>query len=414
MNRIMNSPLKRMTVRDTCNISKESSMNDHHRDELVGRRRFESQATSYKLIWSRIRPALVLILMILGVAAFISPEHPASAEMTANAVRVVVHVTDLGVLPGGDYSSARAINNLSQAVGLSTDIGHAYQTVIWDDGNIIMIDACCPVGLPRLTAINDLREAVGWENGGYATRNGIYWDSNGHASFLPALPGGENRVYAYDINNSGIIVGQSRDGSIVWHGVVWDRTTLIRDLGSNTSAMGINDLGDIVGQALVGNDYHAFLWRSGNVTDLGLGSALDINNNGLIVGWTSGQVPVIWRDGVMENLPALSGEPIGYGHIVTDLNNNGDVVGYAPSPVGTGFHYTAVLWRDGQAINLGFFPGGTSSIAYGINDSGQIVGEGSIVPDGPMHALLWTVETLSQTTYLPVMLNPLLDPLLNP
>jgi PKD repeat protein len=76
---------------------------------------------------------------------------------------------------------------------------------------------------------------------------------------------------------------------------------------------------------------------------------------------------------------------------VTGLNNNGDIVGYAPSPVGTGFRYTAVLWRGGKAINLGFFPGGTSSIAYDINDSGQIVGEGSVVPDGPMHALLWTV-----------------------
>ena len=404
MNRIMNSPLKHMTVRGACSISNESTKNDHHNEVLVGSQRFESRATSF-LIWSRIRLALVLILMFLGVAAFISPEHSANAEMTTNAVRVVVQVTDLGVLPGGDYSSARAINNLSQAVGLSTDVAHAYQTAIWSGGNITTIDACCAGGLPRLLAINESREAVGWENGGYAT-NGIYWDASGNASVLPALPGGENRVFAYDINNSGIIVGQSRDGTIVRHGVVWDRTTLIRDLGFNTGAMGINDLGDIVGQALVGADYHAFLWHGGNVTDLGLGSALDINNNGLIVGWTSGQVPVIWREGVMENLPALSGDPIGYGHIVTDLNINGDVVGYAPSPVGTGFHYTAVLWRGGQAINLGFFPGGTSSIAYGINDSGEVVGEGSIVPDGPMHALLWTVETLSQTTYLPVIRNP--------
>jgi probable HAF family extracellular repeat protein len=49
-----------------------------------------------------------------------------------------------------------------------------------------------------------------------------------------------------------------------------------------------------------------------------------------------------------------------------------------------------VLWRNGEAINLGTWPGGLNSKAYGINDAGQIVGEGD-VGDGRSHALLWTV-----------------------
>lgn len=51
-----------------------------------------------------------------------------------------------------------------------------------------------------------------------------------------------------------------------------------------------------------------------------------------------------------------------------------------------------MLWRKGKAINLGRAGSGTVSRAYGINDSGQIVGEGNVVAGGPMHALRWTVR----------------------
>jgi probable HAF family extracellular repeat protein len=352
----------------------------------------------------------VLLLMLVSMTACTQLASPQTAEVTA---RAAVQVTDLGTLSGGTYSSASAINNLGQVAGMSNDATlSGNKQVIWSAGSISQITACCGGGQATPRTINDSREVVGWENGGYAT-NGIYWDASGMAFVLPALPGGENRVFAYDINNSGTIVGQSRDASLDRHAVVWNRTTFVRDLGfmgaaspglaNFSGARGINDGGDIVGQAVVGSDYHAFMWRNGSFTDLGLGSAFDINNNGLIAGWTSGQVPVVWRNGVMENLPGLSGEAVGYGHIVTGLNNNGDVVGYAPSPVGIGFQYTAVLWRGGKAINLGFYPGGTNSIAYDINDSGQIVGEGSIVPNGPMHALIWTVGSAPVTNATPVV-----------
>src|SRR5450756_1662681 len=80
-----------------------------------------------------------------------------------------------------------------------------------------------------------------------------------------------------------------------------------------------------------------------------------------------------------------------------DLNNNGDVVGYGQSPSGVHMD-TPILWRGGTAIDLGRWPGGTESRAYGMNDNGQIVGEGNLVDGGPGHALMWTVSAPSTNT----------------
>lgn len=146
---------------------------------------------------------------------------------------------------------------------------------------------------------------------------------------------------------------------------------------------------------VAGGQPRGFLWRNGTFTSLvslagptGATSAVDINDSGLIAGTSNGGIAVVWRNGVIETLPALAGGTT-Y-NIVTDLNNGGDVVGYGQSPSGAHLD-TPILWRGGKAIDLGRFPGGTFSRTYGINDSGQIVGEGNLVDGGPVHTLLWTV-----------------------
>lgn len=80
-----------------------------------------------------------------------------------------------------------------------------------------------------------------------------------------------------------------------------------------------------------------------------------------------------------------------------DINNRGQVVGHAHTPEGT----RAVLWEDGQMLNLGTLPGGTYSEAYAINDRGQVVGWGTIDQstctafDGCWHAFLWEDGTMT-------------------
>jgi probable HAF family extracellular repeat protein len=335
--------------------------------------------------------------------------------VTATAAVTAAQVIDLGTLPGGTHSTARAINNLGQIVGTSDDATlTGDMQVIWCGGTFTPLSAGNTNTFPELhQAINDSREIVSWINSGrnpttgFLSSNGIYWNSSGVFSILPALPGGENGVLAYDINKSGLIVGESRDATgIDRHAVVWNRTTFLSDLGlmgagnvlmgNETSARGVNDLGDIVGRALIGINYQAFLWRNGSFTDLGPGEAVDINNSGLIAGNTNPEVLIawVWQDGVRADLPAIAGRPGNY--VASGLNNNGDVVGWGPQVLaGTLGVSTAVLWRGGQVIELGNFPGGDRSRALGINDLGQIVGEGNVVPGGPVHALLWTVGTIN-------------------
>ena len=69
------------------------------------------------------------------------------------------------------------------------------------------------------------------------------------------------------------------------------------------------------------------------------------------------------------------------------LNNRGQIVGSNSSVASGEVH--AILWEDGQIIDLGTLPGGTRSSAQAINDRGQIVG-GSITASGGFNAVLWT------------------------
>jgi probable HAF family extracellular repeat protein len=87
----------------------------------------------------------------------------------------------------------------------------------------------------------------------------------------------------------------------------------------------------------------------------------------------------------VEELPTLGGAwAEAYG-----INASGQVVGQAQ----TKGPYHAVLWQGGTARDLGTLPGGSSSAARSINQRGQIVGwaDGT---DGAPHAFLWTNGTI--------------------
>jgi probable HAF family extracellular repeat protein len=310
---------------------------------------------------------------------------------------------DLGVLNGGPYSSGRAINNKGQTIGNALDgVTLSYHQVLWNRTTISDWSSCCGSGLGVPKAINLSREAAGYNEGGFDTYP-VYWSSTGATIELPGLPGGNGRGAASDINNAGTVAGHTRapDG-LSRRAVLWQRGVLVRDLGfmgeaspgvtNHSMAYGINSAGVVVGASIVGTEFHAFRWHDGSFTDLGPGTALDVTDDGTtIFGNAPGLIPVLWRNGVRENLPALGGGTTAYGHTAMAMNNLGDVVGYAPARKAP-YLDTAVLWRGGKAIDLRRYPGGTVSRAFGVNDKGQIVGEGNLAPDGPMHALRWTVK----------------------
>ncbi len=65
---------------------------------------------------------------------------------------------------------------------------------------------------------------------------------------------------------------------------------------------------------------------------------------------------------------------LGLGNSVTGINSSGQIVGYSGGDGGAGTQ--AFLWSNGTVTNLGMPAGFESSVGYGINDSGDVVGWG--------------------------------------
>ncbi|HEU4388671.1 MAG TPA: hypothetical protein VFV34_12795, partial [Blastocatellia bacterium] len=350
-------------------------------------------------------------LALCGISPVAAPN-----SITYTVGKFQITLTDLGTLPGGTGSLALAINNPGEIAGLATDSTFALQRPIWDAttgaiiGNAENWD-------PASTAIpehrNDNREMVGTEviRSGTLTE-GVYWNPAGGAFGLPSLPGvdplfGRVHVTAHGINNLGQMVGGAHDGTSAnpMHAVLWqNKDTLAQDLGflgkgaqvDYSEAYGINDLTHVVGNGVVGSAVQGFLWRNGHMIQLGglngQAEAYAINNNGLIAG-LSNLHTVIWRYDITNSssIPVIQQLPIPTGFFSatpTAVSDSGDVVGYAGSP---NIDSHAILWRNGQAIDLGIWPGGHFSVAAGVNNSGQIVGTGTIAADNLDHALMWTV-----------------------
>lgn len=127
-----------------------------------------------------------------------------------------------------------------------------------------------------------------------------------------------------------------------------------------------------------------------------------LNNQGVAVGWASTSQPDPYdpfcfnpncfvshafevQKGVLTDLGTLPGgvssqaDWISANGLIAGLAENGDI-----DPMVPGFaEFRAVLWRDGQIVDLGTLPeGGFESVANAVNDRGQVVGFGvNTVPD---------------------------------
>lgn len=279
---------------------------------------------------------------VVGTWSTGQPHYSQYAFLYANGV-----ITDLGTISSGkgnsyDYAIAYAINNTNQIVGQGTTNSYNDYHAFLDTNNV-MVD------------LDDTGQA---------------WSS------------------ANAINNKGEIVGEFTTSLGLIHGFVYTNGGFL-DIGTlsggaYSSAKGVNDSGVVVGESsdFSGNTY-AFVYSNGVMASLGtLGGdyscAMAINNSGVIVGESSvsnGEVHAfVYRNRLMSDLGTFGGT----NSTAQAINSGGEITGYAltTNEDAHAFLFNGSTMRDLHSAFVA--PAGWTNVfltlAYGINDSGQIAG----------------------------------------
>lgn len=200
---------------------------------------------------------------------------------------------------------------------------------------------------------------------------------------------GGNNSQAYGINNLGTVVGWSTTIGGASRATVWNgrNSTVLDTLGGSYSyAYSINNSGVAVGVSWgTGNAYaSAAIWNGTTPTAFNMQQGFDINSSGVVAGFINGQASV-WNGNTSTNLGTLGGST----SIAWGINDSGVVAGYASTTGNAAIH--ATVWNGNIATDLGTL-GGSNSYAYRINNSGVVVGSSDITGNAATHATVWNSD----------------------
>jgi probable HAF family extracellular repeat protein len=328
------------------------------------------------------------VVTVLAVLATVATSATASAAVV---------VTDLGTIAGDTFSQATSVRDDGVAVGYSSLAGRGTRGVLWDASGVIT-----PLETPGRNSeaydINSAGVVVGSaEPAGIENPFPVWWDAATGA--VTELPGGFSGS-ARGVNDAGVIVGAAEFAAyqpMRWENATSTPTPLATLPGgaNDTVAQDINNDGLIVGFSRGSDGHrHAVLWdAAGAISQLGTPAGyLDcfpstINDTGMIVGRcgaADATVPVRWDlSGAAIVLPTL-GPPDAEAVGVSDA---GLIVGSAVDVDGRNL---PVRWGAYGTITKLATLGGPHGVAYDINNNGTIVGRTS--PDSTpatFHATSW-------------------------
>lgn len=345
----------------------------------------------------------------------------------------VYSVTDLGTLGNGTYSRAYGINNKSQVVGIAEPEDTPIRGFLYNNDSLQNLGTLPGGEFSYAFGINNLGQVVGLSGTTKSTPISLsehtraFLYSDGVLQNLGTL--GDDYSAAYAINNKSQVVGTATLPNGYEHAFVYTGGTL-QDLGTissnietqkffvNSVAYGINNSGQVVGSSSAAGsvattgEAHAFLYNGGSLQDLGMlpggryySAAYGINNSGQVVGLSDigilGQLHAfLYSGGSLQDLGTLGGrDSAAYG-----INDLGQVVGSSSvDPIFNNNH--AFVYSDGVIADLNsLIPANSGWVltgAQGINNDGQIVGDGLI--NGQNHAFLATPVPEPFSTLLDIL-----------
>jgi probable HAF family extracellular repeat protein len=322
-------------------------------------------------------------------------------SISANAATI----TDLGTL--GGYSWATGINNSGQIVGYSGLGNGTTHAFLYSNG--VMKDLGTLGGTNSYAyGINDHGDVVGVSDILFGLPNTDYehaleYTSDGLLSDLTPYYGANSSASA--INDSGVAVGSFLFGNRFGHaaefysGIIVDLTAPVPGAYEG-AASGINDAGQIVGYSVRygsgnGDPYDAFLYSNGSITSpqdyVGRTVAYAINSSGEYVAFAQSglQAAAVFNGDMTTGRCATTiGSNTYDGNVADAINSSGQIVGSADD------NNFAIMFQPGSCIDLNTLlpanSGWQLQAATGINDSGQIVGYGTI--NGQTHAFLLNTQ----------------------
>ena len=285
----------------------------------------------------------------------------------------------------------------------------------------ILFIACWGIALVQTTAAQQYQVTYLDSLGGTNSR-GNSINNRGWIAGYSRLSGDQNRHATLWRDGSlldlGTLAGPDRNSSVVWpvkndRGIIVgiSQTDTLMPLGERWSSFAFYS-----GPNRARFSTHGFVWENEVMRDLpplpgGNNSfATGADNTGQVVGWAENDVhdsacvapqvlqfrPVIWGPGTdqIRTLPLIADDSSG---AATAINNRGQIVGISgicDQAVGRYTAKHAVLWDNGEMINLGNLGAELWITPMSINQQGDIVGFGATRSDDLngdfLRAFIWT------------------------